>query len=151
MRNVFPPQMSIGQIGIADIQIDVSSRDDIPVILLGLQHIYTTPSLRDAVFKILEEVAPTRLDNDVEKVVSINKGRPGMDQWSILVLGALRLGLNADYDRILELANQQSSSPREPPPQALTDPYMRFSPHTALHVPCKLPSLRKSLVPPISS
>jgi transposase, IS5 family len=59
MRNVFPPQMSIGQIGIADIQIDVSSRDDIPVILLGLQHIYTTPSLRDAVFKILEEVAHT--------------------------------------------------------------------------------------------
>jgi IS5 family transposase len=44
MRNVFPPQMSIGQIGIADIQIDVSSRDDIPVILLGLQQIYTTPS-----------------------------------------------------------------------------------------------------------
>ena len=98
--------MSIGQIGIADIQIDVSSRDDIPVILLGLQHIYTTPSLRDAVFKILEEVAPTKLDDDVEKVVSINKGRPGMDQWSILVLGALRLGLNTDYDRILELANQ---------------------------------------------
>jgi hypothetical protein len=98
--------MGIGQIGIADIQIDVSSRDDIPVILLGLQHIYTTQPLRDAVFKILEEVAPTKLDNDVEKVVSINKGRPGMDQWSILVLGALRLGLNADYDRILELANQ---------------------------------------------
>lgn len=106
MRNVFPPQMSIGQIGIADIQIDVSSRDDIPVILLGLQHIYTTLPLRAAVFKILEEVAPTKLDNEVAKVVSIHKGRPGMDQWSILVLGALRLGLNADYDRILELANQ---------------------------------------------
>ena len=45
----------------------------------------------------------------------------------------------------------QSSSPREPPPQALTDPYLRLSPHTALHVPCKLPSLRKSLAPPISS
>jgi len=42
MRNVISPQMSIGQIGIADIQIDVTSRDDIPVILLGLQHIYTT-------------------------------------------------------------------------------------------------------------
>jgi len=37
--------MSIGQIGIADIQIDVSSRDDIPSILLGLQHIYATPAL----------------------------------------------------------------------------------------------------------
>ena len=29
-----------------------------------------------------------------------------MDQWCILVLGTLRLGLNADYDRIQELANQ---------------------------------------------
>jgi hypothetical protein len=67
--------MSIGQRDIADIQIDVSSRDDIPSILLGLQHIYTTLPLRYAVFKILEEVAPTKLDNDEEKVVSINKGR----------------------------------------------------------------------------
>ena len=80
MRNVFPPQMSIGQRDIADIQIDVSSRDDIPSILLGLQHIYMTLPLRYAVFKILEEVAPTKLDNDEEKVVSISKGRPGMDQ-----------------------------------------------------------------------
>jgi IS5 family transposase len=29
-----------------------------------------------------------------------------MEQWKILVLGVLRLGLNADYDRIHELANQ---------------------------------------------
>ncbi len=78
MRNIFlPPQMSIGQRDIADIPIDVSSRDDIPGMLLGLQHIYTTLPLRNAVFKILEEVAPTKLDNDEQKVVSINKGRPG--------------------------------------------------------------------------
>ena len=41
MRNVFSPQMSIGQIGIADIQIDVSSRDDIPSHLAGFAaHLY---------------------------------------------------------------------------------------------------------------
>src|SRR5664280_153633 len=109
MRNVFPPQMSIGQRDIADIQIDVSSCDDIPVILLGLQHIFTTQPLREAVFKILEEVAPTKMDDEGTKIVSINKGRPGMDQWSILVLGSLRVGLNTDYDRILELANQHNT------------------------------------------
>jgi hypothetical protein len=32
-----------------------------------------------------------------------------MEQWKILVLGTLRLGLNADYDRILELANQHAT------------------------------------------
>lgn len=109
MRNVFSSQMSIGQRDIADIKIDVSSRDDIPTILLGLQHIYTTTPLRDAVFKILEEIAPTKSDGEETKVVSIHKGRPGMDQWSILVLGSLRVGLNADYDRILELANQHNT------------------------------------------
>jgi hypothetical protein len=109
MRNVFSPQMSIGQRDIADIEIDVSSRDDIPVILLGLQHIYTNAPLREAVFNILEEVAPTKTDGEQTKVVSIDKGRPGMNQWSILVLGSLRVGLNADYDRILELANQHNT------------------------------------------
>ena len=67
--------MSIGQRDIADIQIDVFSRDDIPVILLGLQHIFTTKPLRDAVFKILEEVAPTKMDGEGTKAVSINKGQ----------------------------------------------------------------------------
>ena len=61
--------MNIGQRNIDDIQIDVSSRDDIPVILLGLQHIFTTEPLRGAVFKILEEVAPTKMDGEGTKVV----------------------------------------------------------------------------------
>jgi len=32
-----------------------------------------------------------------------------MEQWKILVLGALRQGLNADYDRIQELVNQHTT------------------------------------------
>ena len=100
--------MQIGQTDIADIVIDVTSRDDIPMILLGLQHIYTTKPLRKAVFKILEEVIPLKEADGTDALVAVdaNKGRPGMDQWCILVLGTLRLGLNADYDRIQELANQ---------------------------------------------
>jgi hypothetical protein len=103
--------MQIGQVDIADIEIDMTSRDDIPSILLGLQYIYTTEPLRKAVFKILEDVIPTqKKDNMGESIaVDANKGRPGMDQWCILVLGTLRLGLNADYDRIQELANQHRS------------------------------------------
>jgi len=108
MRTVKSPQMQIGQIDIADIKIDITSRDDIPLILLGLQYIYITEPLRKAVFKILEEVIPTKkTDHPNDRVaVDVSKGRPGMDQWCILVLGALRLGLGADYDRIQELANQ---------------------------------------------
>lgn len=100
--------MQIGQTDIANIPIDVTSRDDIPLILLGLQHIYKTEPLRKAVFAILEEVIPYKMVDDAagQVAVATDKGRPGMDQWSILVLGTLRLGLNADYDRIQELANQ---------------------------------------------
>ena len=32
-------------------------------------------------------------------------------------------------------AIQESSRPGEPPPQALTELYVKLSPHTALHVP----------------
>jgi len=108
MRTVKSPQMQIGQTDIANIVIDVTSRDDIPTILLGLQHIYTHLPLRKAVFKILEEVIPHKEADDTVNPVAVdaNKGRPGMDQWCILVLGTLRLGLGADYDRIQELANQ---------------------------------------------
>jgi hypothetical protein len=108
MRTVISPQLNIGQTEIANIDIDVTSRDDIPLILLGLQHIYTTDSLRQAVFSILNEVIPYKAVDGSDTLVAVaaDKGRPGMDQWAILVLGTLRLGLNADYDRIQELANQ---------------------------------------------
>ena len=109
MRNVFSPQLSIGQIDITDIVIDVSSRDDIPLLLLGLQHLYSNRLVRDAVFKILAKVAPTKAEDEATTLVSLDKGRPGMDQWRILVLGSLRLALNADYDRIQELANQHKT------------------------------------------
>ena len=111
MRTVISPQLKIGQTNITNINIDVTSRDDIPLILLGLQHIYTTDPLRQAVFSILNEVIPYKTVDGTDTLVAVDadKGRPGMDQWAILVLGTLRLGLNADYDRIQELANQHQT------------------------------------------
>ena len=108
MRNVISSQLEIGQVDIANIVIDVTSRDDIPLILLGLQHIYTTDPLKEAVFKILQEVIPrkNKKGSDETAAVSSNKGRPGMEQWRILVLGTLRVALGADFDRIQELANE---------------------------------------------
>ena len=110
MRKVIEPQLQLGEQAIESIQLDPRSRDDIPQILLGLQTIYTTPSIRKAVFDILEEVLPERTEEDGTRTkADRNCGRPGMLQWQILVLGVLRLGLNADYDRIQELANQHST------------------------------------------
>ena len=97
--------MQLGEAAIGAIRLDPKSRDDIPQLLRGLQHIYTTPEVRERVFAILEEVLPERKGGQADP----NTGRPGMSQWTILVLGVLRLGLNADYDRIQELANQHST------------------------------------------
>ena len=60
MRKVIVPQIKLGELAIADIKLDPKSRDDIPQILRGLQHIYTTPELRGEIFSILQEVLPER-------------------------------------------------------------------------------------------
>lgn len=109
MRKVIEPQMQLGELAIADIKLDPKSRDDIPQLLRGLQHIYTTPELRGPIFAILAEVLPERQVEGKSVKAAPNNGRPGMPQWHILVLGALRLGLNADYDRIQELANEHKT------------------------------------------
>lgn len=92
VRKVIEPQMKFGETDIGAIVLDPKSRDDIPQILRGLQYIYSEPSLREPVFAILEEVLPQRAG--AEGKASANTGRPGMEQWKILVLGVLRLGLN---------------------------------------------------------
>ena len=104
MRNVINPQMLLDGADIGAIDFTTKSRDDIPQILRGLQHIYTEPGLRARVFAILQEVLPNRVKG--EGKADAGNGRPGMEQWRILVLGVLRLGLNADFDRIHELANE---------------------------------------------
>ena len=104
MREIIKPQLQLGEQDIGAIVIDARSRDDIPRLLRSLQHIYTTAEQREQVFAILAEVLGQRPDG--EGPVSADTGRPGMTQWATLVLGTLRLGLNADYDRIAELANQ---------------------------------------------
>ena len=82
VRVVVEPQMKLGA-DIAAIEFDLRSRDEIPKLLIGLQHIYKTPEIREKVFEILNEIVPEEIDPD--------NGRPGMELWKILVLGALRL------------------------------------------------------------
>jgi hypothetical protein len=107
MRKIIQAQMMFGETDIGAIVIDPKSRDDIPQILRGLQHLYSEPEVRERIFEILREVLPTKAKG--EGKADPNNGRPGMEQWKILVLGVLRLALNIDYDRVQELANQHST------------------------------------------
>lgn len=76
MRNVISPQLNIGQTEIANINIDVTSRDDIPLILPNLQHIYTMEPLRQAVFNILNEVIPYKTVDGSNTLVAVDA-----DKW----------------------------------------------------------------------
>ena len=62
---------------------------------------------RTDISAILEEARPERKKGNGK--ADSSTGRPGMEQWAILVLGVVRLGLNIDYDRLHELVNQHTT------------------------------------------
>ena len=101
MRKVIQPQKKLGQTDIAQIEIDLLCRDEIPKVLLGLQYIYCNPGLREKVFDVLEELIPESINPD--------NGRPGMDLWRILVLGCVKLNCNWDYDKLHDIANNHKT------------------------------------------
>ena len=101
MRNIIEPQLKLGQVNISEIEFDLSSRDEIPRLLMGLQYIYCTPEVRREVFQILGEMIPSGIDT--------KNGRPGMQMWKILVLGTLRLNCNWDYDKLKEIADHHDT------------------------------------------
>jgi IS5 family transposase len=101
MRKTIEHQMQIGETHISDIKFDPRSRDDIPKILRGLQHIYSHSDLRESVFRIIQKLVP--------KGVAMDNGRPGMFLWRIFVLGTLRLCCNWDFDRLHEIANHHDT------------------------------------------
>ena len=96
MRQRFEPAPDLNRTPIENVIIPLKSRDEWPPILAGLQWIWMHPSLKAEVFALLEA-----------KIQAGKRatGRPGMDLWQVLVLGVVRLGLDANYDRLEHRAN----------------------------------------------
>jgi len=64
------------------------------------RYIYCQTETREKLFSILEKMIPANINK--------NNGRPGMELWKIFVLTILRLNLNWDYDRLLNMANHHT-------------------------------------------
>jgi len=96
MRHYFQHQPDLQTTPIENIRLPLKSRDELPPILAGLQWIWMHPTLKAEIFALLEA-----------KILAGKKatGRTGMDLWQVLVLGVVRLGLDADWDRMEHLAN----------------------------------------------
>ena len=51
MRNLRNPQLERGEVRIEDIELDLKSRDDTLMLLIGLQYLYSQEALRDRIFR----------------------------------------------------------------------------------------------------
>ena len=96
MRHHFQHQPDLQLTPIERIRLPLKSRDELPPILAGLQWIWMHPTLKAEIFALLE----ARILAGKQAT-----GRTGMDLWQILVLGVVRLGLDADWDRMEHIAN----------------------------------------------
>jgi len=86
---------------IGALELNLNCRDEIIPILRALQHIYLNAALRDELLDLVGQ--------DVNLDSSPDYGREGLDYWSILVLAAVRLGCNLNYDKLQNLAEEHRS------------------------------------------
>ena len=96
MRHPFQHEPDLQITPIEKIRLPLRSRDELPPILAGLQWLWMHPALRAEILALLEAAVLAG---------KAATGRTGMDLWQILVLGVLRLGLDADWDRLEHMAN----------------------------------------------
>jgi transposase, IS5 family len=90
------PEQRLDCLPISDVTLNLNCRDEIIPILRALQHLYGNAPLRRELLGLVGK--------DVNKSTSRKKGRRGMNYWEIVVLAAVRLGCNLDYDKLQDLA-----------------------------------------------
>jgi transposase, IS5 family len=96
MRKAFDRQRRLDCPSVTRVSLNINCRNETIPILRGLQHIYSTPKVRDSILKAIAR--------DVNGASSAQHGRPGLSYWEILVLAAARLGCGYDYDQLQDLA-----------------------------------------------
>lgn len=99
MRHPYQAQPDLQLTPIEKIRLPLKSRDELPPILAGLQWLWSHPTLKTEILALIE--AAVLADKKAT-------GRTGMTLWQILVLGVVRLGLDADWDRMEHIANYDS-------------------------------------------
>lgn len=96
MRQARERQRRLDGGSVSRVVLNLNCRDELIPILRGLQQVYATPKVRDAILKLVER--------DVSAKSRSDRGRNGLSYWCILVLAAVRLGCNLDYDKLQDLA-----------------------------------------------
>jgi IS5 family transposase len=98
MRVAFQEQPRLDCPSVDAVLLNLNCRDEIIPILRALQHVYEQVPLRRELLDLIGK--------DVNPDSSPNRGREGLSYWTIMVLAAVRLGCNFDYDKLQDLAEQ---------------------------------------------
>lgn len=98
MRKAFSRQRRLDCQAIGEVQLNLECRHELIPILKSLEHLYSRAELRDRVLQLIAQ--------DVNQESRPDCGREGFDYWQVLVLAAVRLGCNLNYDQLQDLAEQ---------------------------------------------
>ena len=96
MRQARERQRRLDGGSVSQVVLILNCRDELIPILRGLQQVYATPKVREAILKLVER--------DVSAKSRSDRGREGLSYWCILVLAAVRLGCDLNYDKLHDLA-----------------------------------------------
>ena len=100
MRKAFDRQRRLDCPSVSKVSLNLNCRNETIPILRGLQHIYSTPKVRDSILRAIAR--------DVNGKSNATRGRPGLSYWEILVLAGGAVGMR------LRLRSTPGSR-REPP------------------------------------
>jgi hypothetical protein len=96
MRKRFNTETTKGQKIIKDIIVNKKSKNAIDQLVAALKELYCNEEYNEKIFSIIEKYLPK---------VNKNNGRPGMNLWTIFVLGQLRMSLGFSYEMVHNQAN----------------------------------------------
>jgi hypothetical protein len=92
MRKHYDKQRRFDCTPIGELVLNYECRDEVIPVLEGLRYVYTCGAIRRKVVHLVAE----DLNEDSRRDV----GRPGFDDWQVVVLAAIRLGCDYDYDKL---------------------------------------------------
>jgi len=101
MRKHYERQRRFDCTPIAELVLNYDCRDEMVAVLAGLQYVYTSSTLRNKVVSLVAQDINADSRRDV--------GRPGLDDWQIVVLAGVRLGCNFDFDKLQDQAENHGA------------------------------------------
>lgn len=101
MRERFVRQLQVGLVPVGELRLNLECRDEIIPVLAGLQFVFSNSSLRTTLMDLV--------GSDVNAESQRDLGREGFSYWQIIVLAAVRLGCNLDYDKLQDLCENHRS------------------------------------------